>query len=205
MVHKRGETKQEETSLCIPEKDQCSSMPCMNGGTCVDQIGDFNCTCPLGYGDTTCQTQCEINAFGVANNVMKIPDAQISGHLTLGTALPWEGRLSSTTGWIGNDTGSWLQIDLGEVRHMFAVATQGYHSSTYYTSSFKVAYSQDGNKFVYAQSKNSEFFKGSANYDMVQKFVLDRPVRTRFVRFLPELWHNGGHPGLRVEIYGCDV
>ena len=28
----------------------------MNGGTCRDDIGTYNCSCPLGYGGDVCQT-----------------------------------------------------------------------------------------------------------------------------------------------------
>lgn len=190
-------------SISVRENDQCSSNPCVNGGTCIDMIGGFNCSCPLGYGGDVCQQVCEITALGVSNSQKTIPDAQISGHLTFGTFLPWEGRLGSSTGWVGNDTGSWLQIDLGEPRHVFAVATQGYRSSTYYISTFKVTYSVDGNTFVYAQSQGSEVFPGNSNYDMIQKHIFDKSVRARFIRFNPDSWHSGGHPGLRVEVYGC--
>ncbi|KAH3811342.1 EGF-like repeat and discoidin I-like domain-containing protein 3 [Dreissena polymorpha] len=190
-------------SISVREKDQCDSSPCMNGGTCTDEIGKYNCSCPPGYGDDVCQTRCEINAFGVASD-KKIPDAQMSGHLTLGTADPWEGRLGSSTGWIGNDTDSWLQVDLGSRKIVYAVATQGYHSNTYYTSTFKVAYSSNGNTFVVANSGGSDTFRGSASYDTIQKHVFDRAVPARFIRFLPLTWHNGGHPGFRVEVFGCD-
>lgn len=190
-------------SLDIREKDQCISSPCLNGGTCRDDLGFFNCSCSSGYGGNICQTVCDVNALGVSNSMKTIPDAQISGHLTFSNFNPWEGRLGSSTGWVGNDSGSWLQIDLGEKRDVYAVATQGYRSTSYYISTFKLSYSTDGNTFVYAQSKGSETFQGSVNYDMIQKHVLDTPVTARFLRFNPITWHSGGHPGLRVEVYGC--
>ena len=33
---------------CQTDWDECWSGPCQNGATCVDQIADFNCTCPSG-------------------------------------------------------------------------------------------------------------------------------------------------------------
>ncbi|XP_060563346.1 lactadherin-like [Ruditapes philippinarum] len=190
-------------SIDIREKDQCLSNPCMNGGTCTDDLGQFNCSCPLRYGGNKCQTVCDVNALGVSNSLKTIPDAQISGHLTFGSNNPWDGRLGSSTGWVGNDSNSWLQVDLGESREVYAVATQGYHSTSYYISSFTVTYSVDGNTFVYATANGSTNLKGSSNYDMIQKEMFDKPIKARFLRFNPVTWHTGGHPGLRVEVYGC--
>ncbi|KAL4219763.1 hypothetical protein ACF0H5_020177 [Mactra antiquata] len=157
-------------SISVREKDQCSSNPCQNGGTCRDEIGMFNCTCPLGYGGNMCQTACKINAFGVAHSVRKIPDAQISGHLTYGTFNPWDGRLGSPSGWVGNDAGSWLQVDLGAPRNLYAVATQGYKSTSYYISTFKVTYSVDGNTFVYANTQGSSY---GHFYVVIRNFIIE--------------------------------
>ena len=36
---------------CSEDIDECSSNPCQNGATCMDQLGSFNCTClPLHTG-----------------------------------------------------------------------------------------------------------------------------------------------------------
>lgn len=190
-------------SISVREKDQCASRPCYNGGTCLDQIGSYNCTCIAGYGGSQCQTRCGTNPFGVAYNSKTIPDAQMSGHLTYSTYNPWDGRLGSSSGWVGNDSGSWLQVDLGEERMVYGVAVQGYHSSTYYISSYKISYSVDGNLFVYAKYQGSDVFPGTSSYDQITKHTLDTAEKMRFVRFLPVSWHQGGHPGMRVEIYGC--
>lgn len=40
-----------------------------------------------------------------------------------------------------------FKVDLGEVRAVYSIATQGYRSSTYYTLSYKLQYSTDGNNF----------------------------------------------------------
>ncbi|OWF47461.1 lactadherin-like [Mizuhopecten yessoensis] len=193
-------------SINIREQDQCKSNPCENGGTCSDNLNKFTCSCTKGYGGERCQTRCSQNTFGVDQNVKHIPDAQLSAHLTYTTYKAQNGRLHSTTGWIGNGTGSYLQVDLGNVSTVYGVATQGYRSSTYYTLTYTVTYSQDGNTFTTATDAvgNSKTFSGSSSYDTVIKHDLVKPVQARFVRFLPTLWHTGGQPGLRVEVYGCN-
>ena len=57
-------------------------------------------------------SDCENEAVGVASGVRKIPDAQMSGYYAFGGSdhKAYEGRLESTTGWIGENAASWLQV-----------------------------------------------------------------------------------------------
>uniref|UniRef100_A0A8C6KD91 Fibulin 7 n=2 Tax=Nothobranchius TaxID=28779 RepID=A0A8C6KD91_NOTFU len=36
--------------------NECLSSPCMNGGTCVDEVNQFSCVCAKGWAGVTCQT-----------------------------------------------------------------------------------------------------------------------------------------------------
>ena len=36
--------------------NECSSNPCVNGGTCVDQVNAYVCNCTPGYAGVNCQT-----------------------------------------------------------------------------------------------------------------------------------------------------
>lgn len=49
--------------LCNINVDDCQSAPCMNGGTCKDQVAGYLCVCPKGI---TGQ-QCEINEDNCAS------------------------------------------------------------------------------------------------------------------------------------------
>ena len=35
---------------------ECSSDPCQNGGTCIDEINAFTCNCMSGYTGDVCET-----------------------------------------------------------------------------------------------------------------------------------------------------
>ncbi|XP_069108507.1 EGF-like repeat and discoidin I-like domain-containing protein 3 [Argopecten irradians] len=190
-------------SINIREQDQCVNQPCEHGGTCTDNLNQFTCRCVHGYGGNRCETICSTNSYGVDQSVKHIPDAQLSAHLTYNTYNAHDGRLHSRTGWVGNGTGSFLQVDLGNVSTVYGVATQGYRSSSYYTLTYTVTYSQDGNTFRDAAVSGGNTFSGSSSYDMVIKHDFVTPVQARFVRFYPKVWHTGGLPGLRVEVYGC--
>lgn len=46
-------------------------------------------------------------------------------------------------------------------------------------------------------------FSGSSSVNSVIKHSFPTPFKARFVRFVPKTYH--GKPGMRVELYGCDV
>ena len=41
---------------CLSDFDECGSNPCQNGGTCVDGLNQYTCSCQAGYTGTSCQT-----------------------------------------------------------------------------------------------------------------------------------------------------
>ena len=47
-------------SFFIKDFDDCSSNPCMNGGTCHDHHNRYSCNCAFGYEGVRCETG-EIN------------------------------------------------------------------------------------------------------------------------------------------------
>ena len=42
--------------LCIADINECNSLPCENGATCIDDVNAYNCSCVEGYNGTTCET-----------------------------------------------------------------------------------------------------------------------------------------------------
>jgi len=42
--------------ICILDIDDCATNPCQNGGTCIDAVNQYTCTCKAGYTDVNCQT-----------------------------------------------------------------------------------------------------------------------------------------------------
>lgn len=47
-------------TLTVREIDECFSNPCLNGGTCVDQVNGYVCNCRLGYKGNNCQTDMSV-------------------------------------------------------------------------------------------------------------------------------------------------
>ncbi|KAF5891231.1 neurogenic locus notch protein 2-like, partial [Clarias magur] len=41
---------------CSKEINECSSNPCLSGGTCVDKVNGFECQCPPGTHGLLCHS-----------------------------------------------------------------------------------------------------------------------------------------------------
>ena len=41
----------------IPDTDECSSNPCLNGAKCKDAVNGFSCSCFAGFTGTLCEIQ----------------------------------------------------------------------------------------------------------------------------------------------------
>lgn len=134
---------------------------------------------------------------------------------------PQFGRLNSmpqpakSGGWkAGTDAaGEWLQIDLGSVQEVDAVATQGRENSEDWVTSYDLQYSLNGRTW---ESIPDTFAANSDSRTLV-KNVLPKPLLTRFLRFVVRSFHSipgqtgadgeqltpsRGGIGMRVEVYG---
>ena len=45
-----------KTAQYVLDADNCASNPCQNGGTCTDELNQYNCTCVDGYTGDHCET-----------------------------------------------------------------------------------------------------------------------------------------------------
>ena len=89
-------------------------------------------------------------ALGIENgNISDV--AMTSSTILNANSLPHFGRLRNQLGvcaWIpattANRNSSWLQVDLGNLTHVSAVATQGSCSGDQWTKSYVIMYSENG-------------------------------------------------------------
>ena len=80
----------------------------------------------------------------------KVSDSQLSASNHLPMFSPLEGRLNNKKAWCTYMylRDQYLQIDLLEVRHVSALATQGYKGKrTNYVKTYEIKYSYDGVKW----------------------------------------------------------
>ena len=68
--------------------DECASSPCQNGGTCLDEVNMYVCSCPSGFNGTNCETGefLQSRVFSISLNVYLISDF-IDGAVTLTWSL----------------------------------------------------------------------------------------------------------------------
>ncbi|XP_067327554.1 lactadherin isoform X2 [Anolis sagrei] len=128
------------------------------------------------------------------------------------TWYPHYARLDKTgksNAWaaLHNKQGEWLQIDLETQKKVAGIVTQGARDFGHiqYVAAYKVAYSDDGKYWtLYKDNKTNgtKIFEGNSDNYSHKKNVFDVPFYARFVRILPESWHN--RITLRVELLGCD-
>ncbi|KAJ8010318.1 hypothetical protein DPEC_G00073800 [Dallia pectoralis] len=102
----------------------------------------------------------------------------------------------------------WIQVDLGFLRFVSAVGTQGAVSQetqkAYWVKSYKVDVSSNGEDWItLKEGSKQKVFQGNTNPTEVVKTKLPKPTLTRFVRIRPVTWETG--IALRFEVYGCKI
>ncbi|KAG8009334.1 Neuropilin-1a, partial [Nibea albiflora] len=102
----------------------------------------------------------------------------------------------------------WIQVDLGFLRFVSAIGTQGAISQetkkVYFVKSYKVDVSSNGEDWItLKEGSKQKVFQGNTNATVVAKTMLPKPTLTRFVRIRPVTWDTG--IALRFEVYGCKI
>ncbi|KAM9311100.1 lactadherin isoform 2-T2 [Gastrophryne carolinensis] len=148
-----------------------------------------------------------------------IPDKQITASSVFKTwgidAFTWHphyarlDKIGKSNAWtaLENTQSEWLQVDLGFVKKITGIVTQGAKDfgNIQYVESFKVAYSNDGSTWNIYQDKRAKqdkvFLGNNDNYSH-KRNLFNPPISARFVRVLPQSWHE--RITLRMELLGCD-
>jgi hypothetical protein len=68
-----NEEKIQSTYLEVLVTDECQSDPCLNNGTCIDEVNDFECICPEGFTGLTCNMT-NITMVDNLPSIEKIPE-----------------------------------------------------------------------------------------------------------------------------------
>jgi hypothetical protein len=92
-----------------------------------------------------------------------------------------------------NDTNQWLQVDLGAVESLVAVAIQGRHNLDQWVTNFNIQWSSDLQNWGMIENVN-----GVQDRNSISIFYLPQEALARYVRFIPMEWHN--HISMRVDV-----
>ncbi|XP_038602347.1 lactadherin isoform X2 [Tachyglossus aculeatus] len=201
---------------CQDNENECSSQPCLNGGTCLDLDGDYACKCRSPFLGKTCKSRCAL-PLGMEGGA--IADAQISassvhfGFLGLQRWGPELARLHSkgiVNAWTaGNyDKKPWIQVNLLRKTRLTGIVTQGASraGSAEYLRTFRVAYSLDGRDFAFIQDpeeKRDKVFVGNVDNNGLKENLFEPPIVAQYVRIHPVVCRRGCT--LRFELYGCEM
>ncbi|XP_066283264.1 uncharacterized protein [Branchiostoma lanceolatum] len=173
--------------------------------------------------ENTWMTQDEYFPLGVGLDpddpaaVPEIPDLHMTASSRRAQFYPWLARLNNGRGqqrgacWfpdLGHETNRWLQVHLvscpithDKVYEVAGVITQGAYNMDFWVTSFKLAFSVDGEWRMYTNSTGDGeemVFQGNRDSYRYARNLLDNPTFALCTRFYPITFHN--QIGLRVEI-----
>uniref|UniRef100_A0A3Q2E4Q2 F5/8 type C domain-containing protein n=1 Tax=Cyprinodon variegatus TaxID=28743 RepID=A0A3Q2E4Q2_CYPVA len=105
----------------------------------------------------------------------------------------------------------WLQVDLGKIKRVTGVITQGARSmlTQMMVTEFSVTFSQDGHSWTHldpisgSSPKLCCIFTGNEDPDEEALTVFEPPLFAHYLRIHPRGWVND--IALRLEVLGCDT
>jgi hypothetical protein len=142
-------------------------------------------------------------ALGMEN--MEINDVKLSASSMLDeNSGPIHARLHLNTAWSAktDNRKEWLQVDVGMISSITAIATQGRPNADDWVSRYQLQYSSDlahWNPYL-VENKPMEFVANSDRSSVVTN-TMKYPFNAQFLRLHPIQW--SGHISMRVEVYGC--
>ena len=152
---------------------------------------------------------CYVSYKELVAYIETLPDSQLTGttrHHPIQYGYK-DSRLHGNSVWISGSLslGQFIQADLGTVRRVGAVATQGRHSHDRWMTSYNFAYSVDGltHYFILNSDASKRNFTGNSDRNTVVEHVFESAVAARYVRLYPLTWE--GSPSVRWEVYGRDI
>uniref|UniRef100_A0A668AUN2 Neuropilin n=1 Tax=Myripristis murdjan TaxID=586833 RepID=A0A668AUN2_9TELE len=111
-------------------------------------------------------------------------------------------------GWTPSDdtVREWIQVDLGFLRFVSAIGTQGAISKEtkkrYFVRSYKVDLSSNGEDWITVkEGSKQKIFQGNHNPTDEARSFLPKQTLARYIRIRPMSWEQG--ICMRFEIYGC--
>ncbi|KAM4555108.1 coagulation factor VIII [Odontesthes bonariensis] len=161
---------------------------------------------------------CDLNSCSLPLVVqLRLPDSSFDASSFYSRLLrSWKPHLArlhqsgSTNAWRpkNNNPHEWLQVDLGKVKRITGVVTQGARSmlTQMMVTEFSVTFSPDGRSWssvLEESSQREKIFTGNNDPDEEAIALFDPPVFGRFIRIHPRGWIND--IALRLEVLGCDT
>eukprot|EP00795_Rhopilema_esculentum_P007452 gene7452-13218_t len=169
------------------------------------------------HGNDIC-LRIELYGYGCIDNVRPLGMASgriLNSQITASSIYDlnhkgYEARLNNYKVWCtyNNNAMQYVQVDLGKIMQVFAVATQGHPTWDNWVTSYEVTYSENGNLYYdilqAAGTWTRAVFTGNRDRHSIVKNKLPSPIRARYIRIHPKTYF-GHDTCLRAEFYGCDA
>ncbi|KAM8847820.1 coagulation factor VIII isoform 1-T1 [Synchiropus picturatus] len=162
---------------------------------------------------------CDLNScsFPLGLQKLLIPDTDLRASSNYSSFLRhWGSNLArlhlegSVNAWRPktNNPHEWLEVDLGSVKRITGVVTQGAKSllTPMMVTEFAVSVSDDRRSWSSAKEPGSQrvkIFPGNSDPDEEAYNVIEPPLFGRYIRINPRGWIND--IALRLEVLGCDT
>ncbi|XP_053677139.1 neurexin-4 [Anopheles nili] len=118
---------------------------------------------------------------------------------------PENARLNGGNAWTAqqSDFDQQFVIDLGDVRNVTRIETQGRPHSNEYLTEYSISYGFNGLDYIDYREPggNTKLFKGNRDGDSVRMNSFEVPIIAQWIRINPTRWQN--RISLRAELYGC--
>ncbi|XP_040565302.1 neurexin-4 [Lepeophtheirus salmonis] len=115
-------------------------------------------------------------------------------------------RLWSGTSWTAenSDFHQALTVDLGKIKNITGIATQGRAHSEDYVMEYQILYGTNGKDFSdYKDIDGSpKLFRGNSDGDFVVRNDFDQPIIASWIQINPTRWAD--RISMRLELYGCE-
>ncbi|XP_048579387.1 receptor-type tyrosine-protein phosphatase S isoform X5 [Nematostella vectensis] len=138
------------------------------------------------------------SSLGLMDDV--IPDSAMSAS----SGSPSAARLYGNSSWCSTSStvSEYLQVDLGGVRTVSGVATQGCPRENKWVKTYNLQYSGDETRWLtYDAATSNDFsFTGNVNKNLAMINWLSHPIRARYVRIKPLTWNSA--ICLRADLFG---
>ncbi|KAG6457370.1 neurexin-4 isoform X1 [Manduca sexta] len=135
-----------------------------------------------------------------------VENAKLSATSSLRDRGADNAKLYGTNAWTASesDFDQQLIIDLGSVKNVTRVATQGRAHSQEFVQEYHISYGSNGLDYVQYKAAGGEvkMFEGNVDGNTVQKNEFEVPIIAQFIRINPMRWRD--KISMRVELYGCD-
>ncbi|RMX60017.1 hypothetical protein pdam_00019304, partial [Pocillopora damicornis] len=96
-------------------------------------------------------------------------------------------------------TDDYIQVDMGAIRTVCAVATQGKKDGSF-VKSYKLSFSVDEISWnVYQDQLIEKIFQANSDLNTIVQHTLNSPVQARYIRFFPVTFSQ--YPCMRIEVF----